>query len=187
VGRGPELRTERLVLRRWRPDDVAPFADMNADPAVMEYFPAPLTHEETAALVERIEDCFRTNGYGLWAVEIGRGAHLAGFVGLSPVEIPYPFAPAVEVGWRLVRACWGHGFATEAATASLRFGFDEVGLDEIVSFTSVVNDRSRRVMERIGMNRIPADDFDHPSLPEGNPLRRHVLYRVRSDRPSLAG
>lgn len=160
---------------------------MNADPVVMRYFPALLTVEETAALVETIEECFRTNGYGLWAVEIGTGGPLAGFVGLSPVGIPYPFAPAVEVGWRLARPCWGQGFATEAATASLRFGFDKVGLDEIVSFTSVVNDRSRRVMERIGMNRNPTDDFDHPMLPDGHPLRRHVLYRVRSDRPSLAG
>ena len=184
VDHGPEIRTERLVLRRWRPDDVAPFAAINADPAVMEYFLAPLTLEETTALIERIEESFRTKGYGLWAVETQNGEQLAGFVGLAPVEGPYPFAPAVEVGWRLARACWGQGFATEAAIASLRFGFDKIGLTEIVSFTSIINDRSRRVMERIGMTNDPDEDFDHPRLPDGHPLRRHVLYRIRRDEPS---
>jgi RimJ/RimL family protein N-acetyltransferase len=184
VDHGPEIRTERLVLRRWRPDDVAPFAAINADPAVMEYFLAPLTLEETTALIERIEESFRTKGYGLWAVETQNGEQLAGFVGLAPVEAPYPFAPAVEVGWRLARACWGQGFATEAAIASLRFGFDKIGLTEIVSFTSIINDRSRRVMERIGMTNDPDEDFDHPRLPDGHPLRRHVLYRIRRDEPS---
>lgn len=169
------------MLRRWRPDDVAPFVEINADPAVMEYLPTSLTPEETTALVERIEESFRTHGYGLWAVETQNGRRLAGFVGLAPVEAPYPFAPAVEVGWRLARVCWGQGFATEAAMASLRFGFDEIGLTEIVSFTSITNDRSRRVMERIGMTNDPDEDFDHPRLPDGHPLRRHVLYRIRRD------
>lgn len=175
------------MLRRWQPEDVAPFAVMNADPVVMEFFPAPLTVAETREYVERIETCFETNGYGLWAVEVQGGRRFAGFVGLSPVDPPYPFAPAVEIGWRLARECWGHGFATEAALASLGFGLYDIGLDEVVSFTSAVNTRSRRVMQRIGMIRNPADDFDHPKLLEGQPLRRHVLYRSRRSDVRLAG
>ncbi len=180
VDSGPEFRTERLVLRRWRPDDLAPFAEMNGDPEVMKYFPALLTLDETAALIERIEESFRAHGYGLWAVEIKGGGQFAGFVGLFPVAEPYPFAPAVEVGWRLGRAYWGQGLATEAARASLGFGFDEAGLNEIVSFTSVINDQSRRVMKRLGMTHNPDEDFNHPWLPVGHPLRPHVLYRIVS-------
>ena len=151
----------------------------------MKYFRAPLTLVETAALVASIENCFRDNGYGLWAAESQKTGQLAGFVGLSPVDGPYPFAPAVEIGWRLARGCWGQGFATEGARASLRFGFDKIGLSEIVSFTAEINEPSRRVMERIGMTHDPDEDFEHPQLPEGDPLQRHVLYRIK--REALTG
>jgi RimJ/RimL family protein N-acetyltransferase len=176
---GPELETPRLLLRRWRPDDITALARLNADPEVMEYFPARLSLEETRALVDRIEAGFEANGYGLWAVEVSDGGDIVGLVGLSPVGAPYPFAPAVEVAWRLARHAWGKGYATEAARASVRFGFDTLALDEIVALTSVLNGRSRRVMERIGMTRDPRDDFDHPKVPEGHRLRPHVLYRLR--------
>ena len=175
------------MLRRWRESDLPAFSDMNADPAVMKYFPAPLTHDESADLMARIETCFRDRGCGLWAAEIQSDGQLAGFVGLAPVEAPYPFAPAVEVGWRLARSCWGQGFATDGANASLRFGFDTIGLTEIVSFTSAINLPSRRVMERIGMTRNPCDDFDHPLVSEGDPLRRHVLYRIKCEAVTVDG
>jgi ribosomal-protein-alanine N-acetyltransferase len=175
---GPELRTERLLLRRWRPADREPFAALNADPAVMEHFPATMSRAESDGLVDRIEAAFDARGYALWAVEVTGDGGFAGFVGLAPVTFEAPFAPAVEVGWRLARERWGRGYATEAARAAVAFGFDVVGLDEITSFTVPANIRSRRVMERLGMSRDPADDFDHPVIPPGHPLRRHVLYRL---------
>ncbi len=175
----PCLRTERLLLRRWRPRDRAPFAAMNADAEVMEHFPAPLSRAQSAAMIERIEACFEHHGYGLWALELPGEAPLIGFAGLSPVDIPVTFAPAVEVGWRLARRFWGRGFVTEAAAAAIAFGFARRGLSEIVSFTAVQNERSRRVMERLGMRRDPAEDFDHPLLADDARLRRHVLYRLR--------
>jgi RimJ/RimL family protein N-acetyltransferase len=178
VSRGPQLKTERLWLRRWRPDDLGPFAAINADPDVMENFPSRLSRAQSAAMIERFEACFESHGYGLWAVEAPGRAPLIGFVGLSPVELEVPFAPAVEVGWRLARGFWGEGLATEAARASLAFGFSEIGLAEIVSFTAERNARSRAVMERLRMRHDPAEDFDHPLLSPGDPLRRHVLYRV---------
>jgi RimJ/RimL family protein N-acetyltransferase len=178
----PELRTSRLILRRWRDTDRAPFAALNADPAVMEHFPAPLTREQSDDLVDRIEVGFEERGWGLWAVEIPGTEAFAGFVGLNPATFDAPFTPAVEVGWRLAREQWGNGYATEGARAALAFGFDAIALDEIVSFTTHANTPSRRVMERIGMRRDPADDFDNPNVPEGNPLRRHVLYRLERAR-----
>ncbi len=177
----PTLKTKRLLLRGWRSEDLIPFAAMNADIKVMEYFPATLSLEESEALVERIEAGFEQHGYGLWAVELRAQAPFIGFVGLSPVDSSLPFAPAVEVGWRLARTYWGCGFATEAAQAAVAFGFECHALDEVVSFTSVDNARSRKVMERLGMQHAPADDFDHPLLPVGDPLRPHVLYRLWSD------
>jgi RimJ/RimL family protein N-acetyltransferase len=182
VSRGPQLKTERLWLRRWRPGDLGPLAAMNADPEVMEHFPATLSRAQSAAMIERFEASFESHGYGLWAVEAPGRAGLIGFVGLSRIELEVPFAPAVEVGWRLARAFWGEGLATEAARASLAFGFAEIGLPEIVSFTSERNVRSRAVMERLQMRRDHAEDFDHPLLPVGDPLRRHVLYRVEAPR-----
>jgi RimJ/RimL family protein N-acetyltransferase len=173
-----ELHTPRLLLRRWRQADREPFATLNADPVVMEHFPAPLHREESDALVDRIESGFEERGWGLWAVEVPGAAAFVGFVGLNPATFDAPFTPAVEVGWRLAREHWGHGYATEGARAALRFGFDELAVDEIVSFTTHGNTRSRRVMERLGMRRDPADDFDNPNVPPGDPLRLHVLYRL---------
>jgi RimJ/RimL family protein N-acetyltransferase len=172
------LRTARLVMRRWREEDREPFAALNADPAVMEHFPGLLTRGESDALVDRIEAAFETDGFGLWALEVG--GEFIGFTGLARPG----FRPEVEVGWRLARHAWGHGYASEAARAAVTFGFDEVGLTEIVSFTVPANVRSRAVMERIGMTRDPADDFDHPRVPAGSPLRRHVLYRIHPDEPT---
>jgi RimJ/RimL family protein N-acetyltransferase len=152
---------------------------MNADPVVMEYFPGTLSSWETDQLIARIETHFEKNQYGLWALEIPAVTPFAGFVGLAEVDFDAPFAPAVEIGWRLAAECWGLGYATEAAAAAMAFGFEDLRLDEIVSFTAAENQPSRRVMERLGMTRDPSDDSDHPSLPEGHPLRRHVLYRKR--------
>ena len=172
------LRTERLLLRRWRDGDLAPFAQLNADPEVMEHFPAPLTPAESDAMVARIEATFDDRGFGLWAVEVAKTGTFAGFVGLWWAAFDAHFTPAVEVGWRLARSHWGHGYATEAARAATADGFGRLGLAEIVSFTAVVNPPSRRVMERLGMTHDPGDDFDHPALPPGHRLRRHVLYRL---------
>ena len=172
-----DLYTERLCLRRWRPSDRASFAALNADPRVMEYFPATLSRDESDALVTRIGAHFAEHGFGLWAVEIPHVVPFAGFIGLAIPRFTAHFTPCVEIGWRLAAAHWGQGYATEGARAVLRFGFETLGLNEIVSFTVPANHRSRRVMERIGMHHNPADDFDHPALPEGHPLRRHVLYR----------
>ena len=173
-----QIPTDRLLLRQWRPDDCVPFAALNADPVVMEYFPSTLSRSESDAAVERIETHFAKHGFGLWAVEIPGVTPFAGFIGLSIPAFEAHFTPCVEVGWRLAREYWGKGYATEGAEAALRFGFERVRLAEIVSFTTLANARSRRVMERIGMSCFPADDFDHPSSPVGHPMRRHVLYRL---------
>lgn len=173
-----EIRTGRLILRRWRDEDLEPFAKLNADPEVMAHMPSLLDRAESDAFAERIGKQFDQHGFGLWAVEVPGVAPFVGFVGLAIPRFTAHFTPCVEVGWRLARAHWGKGYATEAARAALAFGFDQVGLDEIVAFTVPANTRSIAVMERLGMTRSPADDFDHPSLPEGSPLRRHVLYRL---------
>ena len=179
---GPTIFTDRLMLRRWRPEDRAPFAEMNADPTVMEFFPKLMSRAESDALAERADALFDTFGYGLFAIEAQGETAFAGFVGLSPFTAaepaPLPFAPGVEVGWRLAHGVWGRGYAPEAAAACLKLGF-AAGLDEIVSFTSVINERSQSVMRKIGMRRDPADDFAHPRLAESDPLRPHVLYRIR--------
>lgn len=174
-----DLTTRRLVLRRWRASDREPFAALNADPEVMRYFPALLTRAESDALIERAERHFDAHGFGPWAVEVIGGPVFIGFVGLSYVPFEAPFTPAVEVGWRLSRAAWGRGYAAEAASAALAYGFSTLRRDEIVSFTVPANLPSRRVMERIGMTRDAAGDFEHPRLAPGDPLRRHVLYRKR--------
>jgi RimJ/RimL family protein N-acetyltransferase len=178
---GPELRTERLLLRRWRDDDRERFAALNADAAVTEFLPAQLTRAESDAFVDRIETGFEQNGFGLWAVEVPGEAPFVGFVGLSRPSFDAHFTPAVEVGWRLAAERWGNGYATEGGRAALAFGFEVLALDEIVSFTVAANNRSRAVMERLGLSREPADDFDHPVLPVGSPLRAHVLYRIRRE------
>lgn len=181
----PTLRTPRLILRPWRDEDLVPFAAINADPAVMEFFPQTLDRRESEAAAGRIRDHFARQGFGLWAVEVPGAAEFIGFVGLSVPRFEAHFTPCVEVGWRLARSQWGRGYATEAARAALDFGFRDLALDEIVSFTVPANRRSRAVMERIGMTHSPADDFDHPALPEGHPLRRHVLYRSRRPATSI--
>jgi RimJ/RimL family protein N-acetyltransferase len=173
-----ELRTERLLLRRWRAQDRAPFAVINADPRVMEHFPALLSSEESDARIARIEAHFVQHGYGFWAVEIVGVAPFAGFIGMSIPRFEAHFTPCVEIGWRLAAEHWGRGFATEGARAALAFGFESLGLEQIVSSTVPANVRSRRVMEKLGMTHQPSDDFDHPLLPEGHRLRRHVLYRI---------
>jgi len=155
---------------------------MNADPAVMEFFPSMLTSSQSDDFAERIEFEFEERGYGLFAVEVAAGEPFVGFVGLHAFTReeapPLPFAPGVEVGWRLAQPFWGRGYASEAARACLSFGLGDIGLQEIVSFTSVVNERSQHVMRKIGMHRDPADDFDHPRVPAGHRLRPHVLYRI---------
>jgi len=177
-----ELRTARLLLRPWRESDRDPFAALNADPRVMEYFPAPLSRAESDAGVARIGAHFEGNGFGFWAVEVLDGPPFVGFIGLSVPGFAAHFTPCTEIGWRLAHDAWGLGYATEGARAVVRFAFDTLGREEIVAMTAPANQRSRRVMEKLGMRRDPADDFDHPRIPEGHPLRRTVLYRLRATR-----
>ena len=174
------LTTERLILRPWQTEDLEPFAQLNADARVMEYYPSTLSREESDRFAERISQELLQNGWGLWAVSVPGVSDFIGYIGLSRVEYPYPFAPAVEIGWRLAYDHWGKGYATEGAKAAIKYGFDKLGLNEIVAFTTPKNIRSRRIMEKLDMHHAPEDDFDHPKLPEGHPLRRHVLYRLRS-------
>ncbi|HXI81737.1 MAG TPA: GNAT family protein [Verrucomicrobiae bacterium] len=179
----PRLATERLLLREWQLADRVPFAAMNADPRVMEHFPSVLTPAESDALVDRIVERWRLDGHGLWAVErVADGAFL-GFTGLTYPNRAPGMPAYVEIGWRFAVDAWGHGYATEAARAALAWGFDVHGFDEIASWTSVTNVKSQAVMARIGLTHDPADDFDHPALPEGHRLRRHVLYRLRRTEP----
>jgi RimJ/RimL family protein N-acetyltransferase len=170
----------RVCLRRWRDEDREAFAAMNSDPRVMEFFPSRLSRVESDALADRIQEHFRAQGFGLWAIEIPDVAPFIGFAGLAVPRFSARFTPCVEVGWRLAFEHWGRGYATEAARLALAYGFGSLALSEVVSFTSTGNHRSRAVMERLGMRRDPADDFDHPALPESHPLRRHVLYRIDS-------
>jgi 3-dehydroquinate dehydratase / shikimate dehydrogenase len=178
-----KLKTERLILRPWCEQDLELFAKLNADPKVMEYFPATLSKAESDQLAQRIKTKMDEKGWGLWAVSVPGIEEFIGFIGLNSVDqtsLPTPFSPAVEVGWRIAFEHWGKGYATEGAKAALTYGFETLNLGEIVSFTAVQNMRSRRVMERIGMHHNVKDDFDHPKLPERHPLRRHVLYRLKA-------
>jgi RimJ/RimL family protein N-acetyltransferase len=167
------------LLRAWRDLDLEPFAALNADPVVMEHFPATLSRAESDAFAVRVRSEMAERGFGLWAVEVPGVAPFVGFTGLAVPRFEAHFTPCVEVGWRLAREHWGRGYAPEAARAALAHGFGALGLDEIVSFTAVGNVRSRRVMEKLGMTHDPAEDFDHPGLPPGHRLRRHALYRRR--------
>lgn len=171
------LGTERLLLRQWRDDDLLPFAAINADPEVMEFFPAPLTPEQSAVLAGRHEALIEAGEPALFATEVKDTGEFIGFVGLSVPRFEAPFTPCVEIGWRLARSAWGNGYAAEAAKAVFTHGFGTLDLPEIVSFTAVVNERSQAVMRRAGMLHDPTEDFDHPSLPPGHLLSRHVLYR----------
>jgi RimJ/RimL family protein N-acetyltransferase len=177
----PRLTTPRLVLREWRDEDREPFAELNADPRVATFLSRTLNRAASDGLVDRIVAGWRSDGYGLWAVEGRDDGAFLGFIGLAAPNFEAAFTPCVEVGWRLAPAAWGHGYATEGARAALRFGFEDLDLDEIVSFTVPGNVKSRAVMERLGMTRDPADDFENPNVPEGHPIRPHVLYRLSRD------
>lgn len=175
-----EVRTNRLLMRHWRPDDLAPFAALNADPAVMEHFPSVQDRAQSDESVDRFERHLDAQGWGLWALErLDTGAFI-GFTGLTPVPDDLPLAPGVEVGWRLTPAHWGNGFAAEAGRAALRVAFAGLGRPEVVSFTSEANDRSRSVMVKLGLSHRSERDFDHPRFP-GWPGRRHVVYAITAE------
>lgn len=172
------IKTERLILRNWRQEDFKPFGALNRDPLVREYFPSVLTQEESDKSAQIFLEEIEKNGYGFFAVSAPGFSEFIGFCGIRPVGFEAHFTPAVEIGWRLSREHWGKGYATEAALAVLKFGFQTFKLNEIVSFTAVENTRSRNVMEKIGMHRAVEDDFDHPFVPLGHKVRRQVLYRI---------
>jgi len=180
------VRTERLLLREWRDDDLEPWVAMGRDPEVMRFFPSLVERDRAVEAMTRIRAHHAREGFGFWAVELG--GTFVGFCGIGRVPFEAHFTPAVEIGWRLARSCWGHGYATEAARAALAYGFDVVGLREIVAFLVPENARSARVCEKLGMTRDPADDFDHPAIAEGAisvggaPQRRHALYRISAAR-----
>ena len=178
-----ELRTERLLLRHWRDQDREPWAALNADPEVRRYFPTVLDRAASDAEADRHAERVDRRGWGLWAVEVVGGDPFIGFVGLNEALFEAPFNPSVEVGWRLARSAWGRGYAPEAAQVVLDHAFGVLGLDEVVSFTAVQNRPSRRVMEKIGLVHDESADFDHPNIPDGHPLRRHVLYRRSAPPP----
>jgi ribosomal-protein-alanine N-acetyltransferase len=171
------FKTQRLILRRWADDDRAPFAEMNADPAVMRYFPKVMTTQESDAMVDRIEQGFENNGFGLWAVDID--GRFAGLTGLNRTSFETPMGPHVEIGWRFASWAWGHGYASEAAARVLAAAFDDFGLSEVYSFTTETNVKSEAVMKRIGMARRADLDFDHPNTP-GWWGARHIVYEVHS-------
>ncbi|MEM9137581.1 MAG: GNAT family N-acetyltransferase [Cyanobacteria bacterium P01_F01_bin.42] len=176
-----EFQTKRLRLRQWRRSDRDPFFQLSSDPVVMEYFPDPLDREASDAMAERCERLIAERGWGLWAVEIPGEADFIGFVGLHIPSADLPFKPCVEIGWRLAKQFWGNGYATEAANGALEVAFQTLGLEEIVSFTSLLNQRSQAVMERLGMSRT-TDTFMHPAVPLESPLREHCLYRLSKER-----
>ncbi|MFF1821696.1 GNAT family N-acetyltransferase [Kribbella sp. NPDC058245] len=171
-----DLTTDRLLLRQWRDSDREPFAALNADPEVMRYFPSVRPREESDALIDRETALIADRGWGLWAMEVRETGQFIGFTGLAVPTFEADFLPGVEIGWRLAKGAWGNGYATEAASAVLDIGFGPAGLSEIISFTAATNVPSQRVMQRIGM--IHSADFYHPRLPDGHPLRPHVLYRI---------
>lgn len=173
-----ELHTKRCVLRQWRDSDLAPYAEMNADPQVRRYFPGLLDADQARAEATRCRDALARRGWGIWALEVPGQFEFAGFVGLNVPHFDAPFVPAVEIGWRLPRAAWGQGLATEAAQAALDFGFKHLALREVVAMAVPSNAPSLRVMGRLGMVRDSAGDFDHPRVEPGHPLQRHVLYRT---------
>ena len=187
-----ELETSRLRLRQWREEDVEPLYAMTSDPEVQAHFASVQDRDKTRSMFEKLHAIIDEKGWGFWAVEVKATRRFAGFCGIKEVSFEAPFVPAVEVGWRFVREMWGNGYATEAAKASVAFGFGELGLDEIVAFLLPGNRRSAAVCERLGMTRDEAGDFDHPWFQEGQlalngqPLRRHALYRLRADRAASA-
>ena len=181
TGEHEPIATERLIMRRWRERDLEPFAALNADAVVMEHFPAPLSRAESDALAERIERGFDEDGFGLWALELPGEAEFIGFTGLARVRPDVPFAPAVEIGWRLAWPFWGRGLASEAARRAADAGFGTYALPEIVAYTSTGNVRSRRVIERLGMTHDAREDFAHPAIAADHRLSQHVVYRLKAD------
>lgn len=171
-----ELETRRLWLRQWRPADKPPFAALNSDPRVMEYFPAVLSESQSNALADRCAAAIAGRGWGLWAAEMKDCGSFLGFVGLNVPSVELPFSPCVEIGWRLASRFWGRGYATEAAREALRFGFEVLDLEQIVSFTAMGNLRSIAVMQRLNMSM--SEVFDHPEVPVESGLRQHCLYRI---------
>ena len=179
-----EIRTERLLMRRWRDSDRGPFANLNADHEVMRYFPAPQDRAESDRAIDRFEQRFEEQGYGLWALELLATGEFIGFTGLNPMPDGVPRAGDLEVGWRLARRAWHHGYATEAARAALDVGLVHLGLPVIWSMTAVLNRPSQAVMQRLGMIRYAT--FDHPRVEIGHPLRPHVVYRLGTERAPSA-
>jgi RimJ/RimL family protein N-acetyltransferase len=175
------IETKRLLLREWQSANLAVFTRINQDPRVLEFLPAPLSLEETAAWIDRIKKHFADHGFGLWAATLKDNGELIGYVGLNVPAFDAHFTPCIEIGWRLASEHWGKGYATEAALAVLKVGFKEFGLDEIVSFTVPANNRSIHVMEKIGMMRDHGGDFSHPKLPVDHPLSQHVLFRIKNN------
>ncbi len=173
------ISTERLILRQWQQGDLQTFAQLNADPRVMEYFPSVKTIEESAKEYEAILEHFKKHGYGWWAVSETNKMNFIGFIGLRYIDFPASFTPAVEIAWKIAYDYWGKGYATEGANAALKYGFEVLKLQEIISLTSIPNVRSQVVMKRIGMHHEPQNDFDHPKLPKEHKLSRHVLYRIK--------
>ena len=176
------LKTKRLILREWNGADREPFARMNADPRVMEYLGEPMSREQSDEVADRIKAHFRTHGFGLCAAELAEGGEFIGFIGLAMPTFEAAFTPCVEIGWRLAAEYWGAGLATEGAHEIVRYAFEELGLPELVSFAAIGNERSRRVMAKLGMTYTAAENFDHPRIPAGDPLRRHVLYRLTREK-----
>jgi RimJ/RimL family protein N-acetyltransferase len=176
-----QIRTERLVLRRWREEDLEPFRAMNADPEVTRFFPGTLAAEQSDRTAHRLRDYADTPGLGAWAVEIPGKAPFIGFAGCWPTRPELPFAPAIEIGWRIAKPYWGRGFAPEAARASLADAFERAGVDQVLAYATHANEPSLQVMRKIGMTYSPGEDFGHPMFEEGHPLQRHVVYRITAD------
>jgi len=176
------LKTERLILREWNEEDREPFAQMNADSRVMEYLGETMSREQSDAVADRIEAHFRAHGFGLCAAELSESGEFIGFIGLAVPTFEAAFTPCVEIGWRLAAEYWGAGLATEGAREIARHAFEELGMPELVSLTAIGNERSRRVMAKLGMTHNALENFDHPRIPAGHPLRRHVLYRLTREK-----
>lgn len=175
-----KLKTERLILRQWQKEDFIVFQKLTSDSEVMHYFPSLLTEEESDALAQRFHDLIAHRGWGFWAIEEKVSGRFIGYVGLHEPASDLPFKPCVEIGWRLLKEHWGKGYASEAGKEALRFAFEELKLDEVVSFTAVINHRSEALMRRLGM-RNKSENFEHSALPKGHRLREHVLYGIKRE------
>lgn len=175
------IETDRLILRTWREENLLPFSRLNADSRVMEYFPSTLTFDQTKSFLEMLKTRQEEDGFSFLAAELKSTGEFIGMIGLNRPRYQTPFTPCVEIGWRIAFEHWNNGYATEGATACLAYGFENLNLDEIVSFTASTNLKSQRIMEKIGMQRNPTGDFNHPNVPEGHPLSLHVLYFVKKE------